>query len=100
MKLTIPYASYQTECAKWPEDFGELVMPWGTETINHTWPYIAVCPPDWFREGLPEPADSRWKKSDRALMYHTDDLKSALSISRTVYVKQPDSTYRLYEKTP
>jgi hypothetical protein len=73
----------QTKMAEWPKDFAVLDMPWGPETINTTWPLIAVCVPQ---------GDKGTKDYDPAMMYHTDTRDIAVYADFWL-VKQPDGTY-------
>ena len=70
-----------SQYAEWPKDFATVKMPWGNETINTTWPYIAVSAPD--------PDD----KEPRAMMYHTDDPN--WQYRDFLLTKRPDGSYRV-----
>jgi hypothetical protein len=76
-----------TKLAEWPKDFAVLDMPWGKETINVTWPYIAVSVPERNDDGSLIPA----------MMYHADDLADC-KYCDFVLAKQGDGSYQSMER--
>jgi hypothetical protein len=76
----------QNECyAKWPEDFAVLDIPIiGQQTVNTTWPYLAVMLPD---EDDP---------TDKPIVYHTDNGNFPCDF---MLVKQVDGKYFVEPRT-
>jgi hypothetical protein len=73
--------------ASWPKDFAVLDMPWGKETINTTWPYIAVSVPEKMMDGTTDPA----------MMYHTDSLADCKWCD-FILEKQTDGKYKTIQR--